>query len=75
MYAWHVSDQLLRDQQGLESCYFAAQTMRTKVNSLKKNEWWLLSSFLCDILDLNNNDFHGVSCHDIAIGEILITWH
>lgn len=31
MYAWHVSDQLLRDQQGLESCYFAAQTMRTKI--------------------------------------------
>ncbi|XP_071133816.1 transportin-3-like [Mytilus galloprovincialis] len=31
MYAWHVSDQLLREHQGLESCYFAAQTMRTKI--------------------------------------------
>ena len=31
MYAWQVSDQLLRLNHSLESSYFAAQTMRTKV--------------------------------------------
>ncbi|XP_069128619.1 transportin-3-like [Argopecten irradians] len=29
--AWQISDQLLRQQHTLESCYFAAQTMRTKI--------------------------------------------
>ncbi|XP_043242941.1 transportin-3-like isoform X1 [Amphibalanus amphitrite] len=29
--AWKVADQLLHDKRDLESCYFAAQTMRTKI--------------------------------------------
>lgn len=32
VYAWQVSDQLLQLNQDVESCYFAAQTMRSKVN-------------------------------------------
>ena len=31
IYAWTISDQLLAHKSDLESCYFAAQTMRTKV--------------------------------------------
>ncbi|KAJ8315715.1 hypothetical protein KUTeg_007865 [Tegillarca granosa] len=31
VFAWKISDQLLRINQSLESCYFAAQTMRTKI--------------------------------------------
>ncbi|KAK3585736.1 hypothetical protein CHS0354_020305 [Potamilus streckersoni] len=29
--AWQIADQLLRLNQSIESCYFAAQTMRTKI--------------------------------------------
>eukprot|EP00105_Crassostrea_gigas_P004006 XP_011417072.1 PREDICTED: transportin-3 isoform X1 [Crassostrea gigas] len=31
VYAWQIADQLLRLHQSMESCYFAAQTMRTKI--------------------------------------------
>ncbi|KAI0229583.1 Transportin-3 [Lamellibrachia satsuma] len=31
VYAWQISDQLLQLNQDIESCYFAAQTMRTKI--------------------------------------------
>ena len=31
VYAWQVSDQLLQLNKDVESCYFAAQTMRTKI--------------------------------------------
>jgi hypothetical protein len=31
VFAWQISDQLLQLNQSMESCYFAAQTMRTKV--------------------------------------------
>ncbi|XP_071823709.1 transportin-3-like isoform X1 [Apostichopus japonicus] len=31
VYAWQISDQLLQMKQNLESCYIAAQTMRTKI--------------------------------------------
>ncbi|MFT7814910.1 transportin-3 [Arapaima gigas] len=31
MYAWEISDQLLQLQQDVESCYFAAQTMKMKI--------------------------------------------
>ncbi|KAJ8032102.1 Transportin-3 [Holothuria leucospilota] len=31
VYAWQISDQLLQMKSNLESCYIAAQTMRTKV--------------------------------------------
>jgi len=31
VYAWQISDQLLQLNQDMESCYFAAQTMRTKI--------------------------------------------
>ncbi|XP_050391682.1 transportin-3 [Patella vulgata] len=31
VFAWQIADQLLRLNQSLESCYFAAQTMRTKI--------------------------------------------
>jgi len=32
VYAWQIADQLLQSNQDLESCYFAAHTMRTKVS-------------------------------------------
>lgn len=31
VYAWKIADALLQQSFGLESCYFAAQTMRTKI--------------------------------------------
>ncbi len=31
VYAWQISDQILQLNKDVESCYFAAQTMRTKV--------------------------------------------
>ncbi|WAR09032.1 TNPO3-like protein [Mya arenaria] len=31
VHAWQIADQLLTSHQSLESCYFAAQTMRTKI--------------------------------------------
>ncbi|XP_025097718.1 transportin-3-like isoform X1 [Pomacea canaliculata] len=31
VHAWQVADQLLQRNQNLESCYFGAQTMRTKI--------------------------------------------
>lgn len=31
MYAWEISDQLLQLRQDVESCYFAAQTMKMKI--------------------------------------------
>lgn len=31
IYAWEISDHLLRDRRNIESCYFAAQTMRSKI--------------------------------------------
>ncbi|KPP76261.1 transportin-3-like [Scleropages formosus] len=31
MYAWEISDQLLQLQRDVESCYFAAQTMKMKI--------------------------------------------
>ncbi|ELU14313.1 hypothetical protein CAPTEDRAFT_142893 [Capitella teleta] len=31
VYAWQIADQLLQLNQDVESCYFAAQTMRTKI--------------------------------------------
>ncbi|XP_048864276.1 transportin-3-like isoform X2 [Brienomyrus brachyistius] len=33
MYAWEISDQLLQLQQDVESCYFAAQTMKMKIQT------------------------------------------
>ena len=31
MYAWEIADALLQQHHDFESCYFAAQTMRTKI--------------------------------------------
>jgi hypothetical protein len=31
VFAWQIADQLLQHSQDVESCYFAAQTMRTKI--------------------------------------------
>lgn len=31
VYAWKVADEMLHQQHDMESCYFAAQTMRTKI--------------------------------------------
>ncbi|XP_071476765.1 LOW QUALITY PROTEIN: transportin-3-like [Diadema antillarum] len=31
LYSWEISDQLLQMKQDVETCYFAAQTMRTKI--------------------------------------------
>ncbi|XP_015116799.1 transportin-3 [Diachasma alloeum] len=31
VYAWKISDEMLQQKRDLESCYFAAQTMRTKI--------------------------------------------
>lgn len=31
MYAWKIADEILHQQSDIESCYFAAQTMRTKI--------------------------------------------
>lgn len=31
MYAWKIADEMLQQKKDLESCYFAAQTMRTKI--------------------------------------------
>ena len=33
VYAWEIADHLLRLNVSVETSYFAAQTMRTKVNS------------------------------------------
>lgn len=33
VYAWEISDQLLQLQQDVESCYFAAQTMKVKIQT------------------------------------------
>uniref|UniRef100_A0A673LDY1 Transportin-3-like n=1 Tax=Sinocyclocheilus rhinocerous TaxID=307959 RepID=A0A673LDY1_9TELE len=33
MYAWEISDQLLQLKQDVESCYFAAQTMKMKIQT------------------------------------------
>ncbi|XP_023652672.1 transportin-3-like [Paramormyrops kingsleyae] len=33
MYAWEIADQLLQLQQDVESCYFAAQTMKMKIQT------------------------------------------
>ncbi|KAK3517940.1 hypothetical protein QTP70_027900 [Hemibagrus guttatus] len=33
MYAWEISDQLLQMKQDVESCYFAAQTMKMKIQT------------------------------------------
>ena len=33
MYAWEVADQLLQMKQDVESCYFAAQTMKMKIQT------------------------------------------
>ena len=34
VHAWQIADQLLTSHESLESCYFAAQTMRTKVGTV-----------------------------------------
>ena len=31
VYAWKIADEMLQEKRDLESCYFAAQTMRTKI--------------------------------------------
>jgi len=33
VYAWTISDQLLQQKLNMESCYFAAQTLRSKIQS------------------------------------------
>ena len=33
VYAWTISDQLLQQKMSMESCYFAAQTLRSKIQS------------------------------------------
>lgn len=33
MHAWEISDQLLQIRQDVESCYFAAQTMKMKIQT------------------------------------------
>eukprot|EP00057_Strongylocentrotus_purpuratus_P006191 XP_011660665.1 PREDICTED: transportin-3 [Strongylocentrotus purpuratus] len=33
LFSWEISDQLLQMKRDVETCYFAAQTMRTKVSS------------------------------------------
>ncbi len=33
MYAWEIADQLLQLKQDVESCYFAAQTMKVKIQT------------------------------------------
>ncbi|KAF7229659.1 transportin-3-like [Nothobranchius furzeri] len=33
MFAWEISDQLLQLKQDVESCYFAAQTMKMKIQT------------------------------------------
>lgn len=34
VHAWEISDQLLQIRQDVESCYFAAQTMKMKIETL-----------------------------------------
>ena len=44
MYAWEIADQLLRLNVNVETSYFAAQTMRTKVDvkiSLHNESMWM----------------------------------
>ncbi|XP_020287942.1 transportin-3 isoform X2 [Pseudomyrmex gracilis] len=31
VYAWKIADEMLHEKRNIESCYFAAQTMRTKI--------------------------------------------
>lgn len=31
MYAWKISDRILQEKKDLDSCFFAAQTMRAKI--------------------------------------------
>lgn len=31
VFAWKIADEMLHKQHDMESCYFAAQTMRTKI--------------------------------------------
>lgn len=33
VHAWEISDQLLQIRQDVESCYFAAQTMKMKIQT------------------------------------------
>jgi len=35
VYAWQIADQLLQSNQDMETCYFAAHTMRSKVRKSK----------------------------------------
>jgi transportin-3 len=52
MYAWKIADAMLHEKKDLESCYFAAQTMRTKVqlnfNELPKESHDSLRDSLMD---------------------------
>ncbi len=38
VHAWKISDELLHRKVDVESCYFAAQTMRTKIQVRKREE-------------------------------------
>lgn len=31
VFAWKIADEMLHQKRNIESCYFAAQTMRTKI--------------------------------------------
>jgi transportin-3 len=60
VYAWKVADEMLQQKKDLESCYFAAQTMRTKIQ-LSFHELPVVShvslrdSLLDHILQINKN--------------------
>ncbi|XP_062850718.1 transportin-3 isoform X1 [Trichomycterus rosablanca] len=59
MYAWEISDQLLQLKQDVESCYFAAQTMKMKIQTSffelpQETHLSLRDSLLSHILNLKD---------------------
>ena len=84
VYAWSISDQLLQQQKDTESCYFAAQTMRTKIQfsfaELPASSYMSLRDSLIDHISKADPETNSAITTQLclALADLVLqipTWH
>ena len=84
VYAWTISDQLLQQRKDTESCYFAAQTMRTKIQfsfaELPASSYMSLRDSLIDHISKADPETNAAITTQLclALADLVLqipTWH
>ena len=84
VFAWTISDQLLQSRKDTESCYFAAQTMRTKIQfsfaELPPSSYMSLRDSLIDHISKADPETSSAITTQLclALADLLLqipTWH